>query len=79
MPKDGHKSRKSTYFEVFFFGFSSCEIFIRPRHFWEVEVTSYESPRGSDGVKTEGVRLRQKVEVIAKPYNPARSRTRPTE
>ena len=76
MPKDGHKSQQSTYFEVFF-GVWSYEIFIGLRNFWEVEVTSYESPRGSDRVKTEGVRLRQKVEGIAKFYNPARSR--PTE
>ena len=76
MPKDGHKLQKFTYFEVFF----CCwiyEIFIGPRHFWEVEVRSYESPRGRDRVKIERVRLRQKVEGIAKPYNPAKSK--PTE
>ena len=72
MPKDGHKSQKSPYFEVFF-GVWFYEIFIGPRHFWEVEVTSYESPRGSDRVKTEEVCLRQKVEGIAKIYNPVRS------
>ena len=60
-------------FEVFF-SVRSYEIFIGPRHFREVEVTRYESPRGSDRVKTEGVRLRQKIEGIAKLYNPARSR-----
>ena len=57
-----------------FFGFSSYEIFIGPRHLWEVEVTSFKIPRGSDRVKTERVSLRQKVEGIAKPCNPARSR-----
>ena len=65
----------STYFEVFF-GVWSYHIFIGPRHFWEVEVTSYESPRGSKRVKT-GVRLRREVEGIAKACHPARSR--PTE
>ena len=66
----------STYFEVFF-GVWSYQIFIGSRHFWEVEVTSYESPRGSKRVKTGGVRLRLEVEGIAKVCHPARSR--PTE
>ena len=57
-----------------FFDVCSYKIFIGPRHSWEVEVTNYERPRGSGRVKTEGVRLRQKVEGIAKLYNTARSR-----
>ena len=52
-------------------------VFIGPRHFWEVEVTSYRSPRDSKRVKAEGVRLRQEIEGIAKVCHPARSR--PTE
>ena len=63
----------STYFEVFF-GVWSYQIFIGPRHFWEVEVTSYESTMSSKRVKTEGVRLRREVGGIAKVCHPARSR-----
>ena len=40
-------------------------------------MTNYESLRGSDRFKAEGVRLRQEVEGIAKVCHPARSR--PTE
>ena len=37
-------------------------------------MTSYESPRGSERVKREGVCFRQEVEGIAKVCHPARSR-----
>ena len=57
-----------------FFCVRSYQIFIGPSHLWKVEVTSYESPRGSERVKTEGVRLRQEVEGIAKVCRPARRR-----
>ena len=64
---------QSIYFEVFFC-VRSYQIFIGLRHFREVEVTSYESPRGSERVKREEVRFSREVEGITKVCHPVRSR-----